>query len=109
MKRDIPRAPLAALLLAGAAILCLGLPVRAQDDQVVPGAEVVPGTQTVPETPATPEAQAAPETQAPDTQGRFEGQVDVREVLLDVLVTDRQGNVIVGLDRGDFVVKEDGK
>jgi VWFA-related protein len=99
MKRDIRRTPLAALLLFGAAVLSLGLPVLAQDDQVVPGAEVVPQAQS-----------AAPETQAvPETQGRFEGKVDVREVLLDVLVTDRKGNVIVGLDKGDFVVKEDGK
>ena len=42
-------------------------------------------------------------------QGQFEGRVDVREVLLDVLVTDKKGNVIVGLDKNDFVVKEDGK
>lgn len=44
-----------------------------------------------------------------DPQDRFEGKVDVREVLLDVLVTDRKGNVIVGLGEDDFVVKEDGK
>ena len=42
-------------------------------------------------------------------QGQFEGRVDVNEVLLDVLVTDRQGNVIVGLDKSDFKVSEDGK
>ncbi len=42
-------------------------------------------------------------------QGQFEGQIDVNEVLLDVLVTDRNGNVIVGLGPGDFVVTEDGK
>jgi VWFA-related protein len=40
---------------------------------------------------------------------KFEGEVTVNEVLLDVLVTDAKGNVIVGLDKGDFVVKEDGK
>ncbi|HXO22609.1 MAG TPA: VWA domain-containing protein [Thermoanaerobaculia bacterium] len=40
---------------------------------------------------------------------RFQGEANVREVLLDVLVTDRQGNVIVGLDKGDFVVTENGK
>ena len=39
----------------------------------------------------------------------FEGEVNVNEVLLDVLVTDAKGNVIVGLDKGDFVVKENGK
>lgn len=46
---------------------------------------------------------------APQADSRFEGKVDVREVLLDVLVTDRKGNVIVGLDKSDFVVREDGK
>lgn len=107
MKRDIRRAPLAALLLAGAAILSLGLPALAQDDQVVPGAQVVPAPQEPAQEPAAQAAPATPETQAPET--RFEGKVDVREVLLDVLVTDRQGNVIVGLDKGDFQVKEDGK
>ena len=42
-------------------------------------------------------------------QGEFQERVDVNEVLLDVLVTDARGNVIVGLDKGDFVVREDGK
>lgn len=44
-----------------------------------------------------------------DPQGQFEGRIDVREVLLDVLVTDRNGNVIVGLNEDDFVVRENGK
>lgn len=47
--------------------------------------------------------------QEPARDDSFQGQVDVNEVLLDVLVTDRQGNVIVGLGPEDFVVKEDGK
>jgi VWFA-related protein len=42
-------------------------------------------------------------------QGQFQGQVNVNEVLLDVLVTDAKGNVIVGLDKNDFVVTENGK
>jgi VWFA-related protein len=41
--------------------------------------------------------------------GGFGEQVTVSEVLLDVLVTDRQGNVIIGLAPDDFVVEEDGK
>lgn len=49
------------------------------------------------------------QTPSDQPQGQFEGRVDVNEVLLDVLVTDRQGNVIVGLDKGDFQVTEDGK
>lgn len=50
--------------------------------------------------------------QAQNEQPRQEGfgsQITVNEVLLDVLVTDRKGNVIVGLTPQDFVVKEDGK
>jgi VWFA-related protein len=42
-------------------------------------------------------------------KGQFGGQVTVNEVLLDVLVTDAKGNVIVGLDKNDFVVTENGK
>jgi len=49
-----------------------------------------------------------PQEEQPRQEG-FGGQINVNEVLLDVLVTDRQGNVIVGLTPQDFVVKEDGK
>ncbi len=41
--------------------------------------------------------------------GRFEGEVRVNEVLLDVVVTDQSGNVILGLGPSDFVVEEEGK
>jgi VWFA-related protein len=41
-------------------------------------------------------------------QEGFGEQIEVREVLLDVLVTDKQGNVVVGLGPEDFVVEEDG-
>ncbi|HEX4952580.1 MAG TPA: VWA domain-containing protein [Thermoanaerobaculia bacterium] len=40
---------------------------------------------------------------------RFGEQVTVSEVLLDVVVTDKQGNVIIGLAPDDFLVEEDGK
>ncbi len=40
--------------------------------------------------------------------GRIEEELEVREVLLDVLVTGPQGHVIVGLGKDDFVVEEDG-
>lgn len=36
----------------------------------------------------------------------FTGKVDVSEVLLDVVVTDRDGNVILGLQPEDFVVSD---
>lgn len=41
-------------------------------------------------------------------QETFEEQVNVTEVVLDALVTDRQGNVILGLQPEDFVVEENG-
>lgn len=44
---------------------------------------------------------------AQQTATPFESEVDVTEVLLDVLVTDKQGNVIVGLTEEDFIVEED--
>jgi VWFA-related protein len=52
-------------------------------------------------------AQTTQEQEKP--QGQFQGKVNVNEVLLDVLVTDTKGNVIVGLDKNDFVVTENGK
>lgn len=39
----------------------------------------------------------------------FEEELEVTEVLLDVLVTDGQGRVILGLGKDDFVVKEGGE
>ena len=45
--------------------------------------------------------------QTEDRTPRFEGMVEVSEVLLDVLVTDKEGNVVVGLGPDDFVVTED--
>ena len=52
---------------------------------------------------------ALAQQEQPPAEGQFEGRVDVNEVLLDVLVTDSRGNVIVGLGKDDFVVKENGK
>ena len=42
-------------------------------------------------------------------QPRFGEKIEVREVLLDALVTDAQEHVIVGLGKDDFVVRESGK
>ncbi len=50
-----------------------------------------------------------PAQEAQEPSGEFGDRVDVSEVLLDVLVTDRQGNVIIGLGPDDFVVEEDGE
>ncbi len=48
-------------------------------------------------------------TPAPEAKSEFSGETSVTEVLLDVLVTDKQGNVVVGLGADDFVVEEDGE
>lgn len=42
-------------------------------------------------------------------QPSFDESVEVTEVLLDVLVTDNKGKVIVGLNQDDFIVEEDGQ
>lgn len=44
-----------------------------------------------------------------DPTARFDDLVEVSEVLLDVLVTDEEGDVVVGLGPDDFVVVEDGE
>ncbi len=41
--------------------------------------------------------------------GEFGGLVEVSEVLLDVLVTDRSGKVVMGLGQDDFIVEDAGK
>ena len=52
----------------------------------------------------------APTTaQEAEAQAEFEERLDVTEVLLDVLVTDKKGNVILGLKPEDFVVEEEGE
>lgn len=40
---------------------------------------------------------------------QFEEELQVSEVLLDVIVTDQDGDVIVGLGPDDFIVEEDGE
>lgn len=49
----------------------------------------------------------AAQTEPP--RARVVEEIVVTEVLVDVLVTDRQDNVIVGLGREDFVVEEEGE
>jgi len=44
----------------------------------------------------------------PQQTGKFGEKVDVNLVLLDAVVTDSRGNQILGLDKDDFVVKENG-
>ncbi len=45
---------------------------------------------------------------AQQAEGRFEGRVEVTEVLLDVVVTDRSGEVVAGLGPEDFLIEENG-
>ena len=46
---------------------------------------------------------------AQEPAGQFEGLVEVTEVLLDVLATDRSGEVVSGLGKDDFIVEENGE
>jgi VWFA-related protein len=59
--------------------------------------------------PAAQDARRAPAHQETEQGPSFGEKIEVREVLLDALVTDRQGKVIVGLNRNDFAVSENGK
>jgi VWFA-related protein len=105
---DLPR-PLRDLAAAAAAVLVAALllspaPLPSQEAPQVTPDEVGEVGQSL---------QQAPRQdlrQDPRPQDRqFEGRVDVSEVLLDVLVTDRRGNVVLGLSEDDFVVEEDGE
>ncbi|MCH9649573.1 MAG: VWA domain-containing protein [Deltaproteobacteria bacterium] len=44
-----------------------------------------------------------------EPEAPFKDTIEVKEVLLDVVVTDEDGNVIVGLDKGDFRIEEEGR
>jgi VWFA-related protein len=61
----------------------------------------------LPATEAKPESLDAELPQNPEPT--LVEEIAVTEVLLDALVSDRKGNVIVGLGRDDFVVKEEGR
>lgn len=50
-------------------------------------------------------AQGEPE----EPREEFAEEMEVTEVVLDVLVTDKTGKIVVGLDEDDFVVEEDGE
>lgn len=46
---------------------------------------------------------------APATPPPFQEEIAVTEVLLDALVTDREGNIVIGLGKDDFIVETAGK
>jgi VWFA-related protein len=52
---------------------------------------------------------AAPTALAQEPEGEFGEELEISEVLLDVIVTNRDGQVIVGLEPEDFRVVEDGE
>jgi VWFA-related protein len=54
-------------------------------------------------------ATALPLAAQEEPAGRFSDRIQVTEVLLDVLVTDTAGNVVIGLDERDFIVEEEGQ
>lgn len=64
-----------------------------------------PGQEEPGEEPPSPAA----DEPAPTAEAQFEEEVEVTEVLLDVVVTDDDGNVVLGLGPEDFVVREDGE
>lgn len=51
----------------------------------------------------------SPAQEAPAPDRPFAGTIEVTEALVDVLVTDRDGNVILGLKPSDFQVTEQGR
>ncbi len=56
---------------------------------------------------AVPPPAGSTPLQEGDTQ-TFDEEIDITEVLLDVVVTDRRGNPVVGLGKDDFLVEENG-
>ena len=56
-----------------------------------------------------PAGTAAAQTPPASPPAQFGGQIQVSEVLIDALVSDAAGNVVLGLGKDDFVVEEDGK
>ena len=93
----------ARLVTAGAAGLALAasllLPARLLAQPANAPEPTAPAA-VAPTAPAPP-PEAAPAPGSPS----FGEQVEVTEVLLDAQVTDKQGNVIVGLGPGDFKVE----
>ncbi len=53
--------------------------------------------------------EGAPPADEPSLELQFDGLVEVSEVLLDVLATDTEGEVVAGLGKEDFIVEEDGE
>lgn len=57
----------------------------------------------------SPSLTAQDDDGADSPKAGFEEEVEVKEVVLDVLVNDKRGNVILGLDKDDFIVEENGE
>ncbi len=78
--------------------------MRSLDRPWIPSAAALALLALAPLLPAAAAAQEQP-AEIPE----FKEQLEVTEVLLDVLVTDAKGNVILGLGPQDFVVEEGGQ
>lgn len=63
---------------------------------------------TAQEPPSAPAPEAAPPASTPPA-GEFGERLEVSEVFVDVLATDRRGNAVAGLGPADFVVRENGQ
>lgn len=68
-------------------------------------APAIPAQQAPAETGEAPSPDEEPAS-SEEAQAQFEEDVEVTEVLLDVVVTDEDGNPVVGLGPEDFVVRE---
>ncbi len=74
---------------------------------VILAAAVSVSASAVAQTSATPSGEI--QLDKPILDLGFEGLVEVSEVLLDVLATDAEGEVVLGLGRDDFIVEENGQ
>ena len=97
MLDTVTRNRIAATCLALSAVVAWTVPMLAAQEEPA-------GT-----APSPDEERASSEEAQTQTQAQFEEEVEVTEVLLDVVVTDAEGNVVVGLGPEDFVVREDGE
>ena len=110
-----------AILILLPLMVCLGpLTGRAQQRERArlvkpdkPAAETQPVTESDPAIEAAADVPDPPAAEAQSTvlvtpEPAIEETIEITEVLLDALVTDRQGNVILGLEPGDFLVEEEG-
>jgi VWFA-related protein len=107
MEKRISRLVGAVWLLAA---WTLGGPLAAQHPRPERARVVEPASQTSGEKRAGTDVDALQQTPIPTREPPvFQEVIQVAEVLIDVLVTDREGRVVTGLGPDDFVVYEEGR